>query len=71
VIGSSSRAYLGAIGGVGDGRAEDENDAGDGEAGRQTRRAKMEARLTALNVRPNLYELLPRSLAPSISEMET
>jgi DNA replication licensing factor MCM4 len=60
---------LPGVGGVGDGGADDE-DVGGEETGRRTRKAEMEAKLTALSVRPDLYELLSRSLAPSIWEME-
>ena len=55
---------------MGDGGADDEEEAAGEAAGKQTRRAEMEAKLTALSVRPDLYELLARSLAPSIWEME-
>ncbi|KAH7928821.1 MCM-domain-containing protein [Leucogyrophana mollusca] len=41
-----------------------------GAQGRRTRKAEMEARLIELSRRHDLYELLSRSLAPSIWEME-
>jgi DNA replication licensing factor MCM4 len=55
------------VGGVGD--AEEE----DGEArvdGRRTRKAEMEAKLKELSMRPDVYEVLARSLAPSIWGMD-
>ena len=53
------------LGGVGD-------DAEDGEEGegRQNRKAELEEKLKGLSQRPDLYEYLARSLAPSIWEME-
>jgi DNA replication licensing factor MCM4 len=56
------------VGGVGDG--SEENDADEGLEGRKTRRAVLEAKLTELSRRPDIYELLARSLAPSIWEMD-
>ncbi|KAF8065134.1 MCM2/3/5 family-domain-containing protein [Lyophyllum atratum] len=53
--------------GVGDGGDEDEDS---GVEGRQTRKAEMEATLIELSRRPGIYELLARSLAPSIWEMD-
>jgi len=53
------------LGGVGDGAEDDE--AGEG---RQNRKAELEEKLKDLSLRPDLYEYLARSLAPSIWEME-
>ncbi|KAL1721505.1 MCM2/3/5 family-domain-containing protein [Schizophyllum commune] len=53
------------VGGVGDGQ--------DSEAereGLQTKRSELEAKLRQLSQRPDIYELLSRSLAPSIWEMD-
>lgn len=55
------------VGGVGDGGDEDEED---GVEGRRTRKAEMEEKLKDLSRRPDVYELLARSLAPSIWEMD-
>ncbi|KIL66697.1 hypothetical protein M378DRAFT_10046, partial [Amanita muscaria Koide BX008] len=38
--------------------------------GRQTKKAELEAKLKELSQRPDIYDLLARSLAPSIWEME-
>ncbi|KAF8630419.1 hypothetical protein AX15_002969 [Amanita polypyramis BW_CC] len=58
---------LPGVGGVGD----DEEDEDHGEAkGRQTKKAELEAKLKELSRRPDLYELLAHSLAPSIWEMD-
>ncbi|KAF9011983.1 MCM2/3/5 family-domain-containing protein [Cyathus striatus] len=57
---------LPGIGGVGDAVEEERGD----DDGRRTRRAVMEERLKELSRRPDLYELLSRSLAPSIWEMD-
>jgi hypothetical protein len=53
------------LGGVGDG-AEDKEEG----QGRHTRKAELEEKLKDLSQRPDLYEYLARSLAPSIWEME-
>ncbi|KAF9045310.1 MCM2/3/5 family-domain-containing protein [Panaeolus papilionaceus] len=53
------------IGGVGDG-GDDEFQ----QEGRQTRQAELEAKLKELSQRPDIYEYLARSLAPSIWEMD-
>ncbi|TDL28000.1 MCM-domain-containing protein [Rickenella mellea] len=64
--------------GVGGGEDEDEDDvhrrgedaeANAGEA-RKTRKEVMEAKLIELSKRPDIYDLLARSLAPSIWEMD-
>ena len=39
-------------------------------AGQKTRKEEMEAKLIELSRRPDIYELLARSLAPSIWEMD-
>lgn len=56
---------LPGVGGVGDG-ADSEAE----REGLQTRRTEMEAKLKQLSQRPDIYELLSRSLAPSIWEMD-
>ena len=56
------------VGGIGDGADEEDESAAPG--GRKTRKAEMEAKLTELSIRPDLYELLSRSLAPSIWGMD-
>jgi DNA replication licensing factor MCM4 len=62
---------LPGVGGVGDGADEDEEEQGvAGAGGRKTRKAELEAKLTELSRRPDLYELLSRSLAPSIWGMD-
>jgi DNA replication licensing factor MCM4 len=55
------------VGGIGDGGDEDEKN---GVEGRQSRKAEMEEKLKNLSRRPDIYELLARSLAPSIWEMD-
>lgn len=57
---------LPGVGGIGDG-ADDEEDGGEG---RQTKKAEIEAKLIELSQKPDIYELLSRSLAPSIWEMD-
>jgi DNA replication licensing factor MCM4 len=62
---------LPGVGGVGDGADEDEDlGAGDATGVRKTRKAEMEAKLTELSRRADLYELLSRSLGPSIWGMD-
>lgn len=62
---------LPGIGGIGDGADEDEDEGGvAGAGGRRTRKAQMEAKLMELSQKEGLYELLSRSLAPSIWEMD-
>jgi DNA replication licensing factor MCM4 len=59
--------------GVGGGEDEEEEDAfrqAHPTAGLKTRKEEMEARLIELSRRPDIYELLARSLAPSIWEMD-
>lgn len=56
---------LPGIGGLGDGGDEDEE-----REGGQSRKAELEEKLKALSQRPDVYEYLARSLAPSIWEME-
>lgn len=60
------------VGGVGDGVDEDDalEDGTEGLGGRRARKAEMEAKLEALSKRRDIYELLSRSLAPSIWEMD-
>lgn len=53
------------VGGVGDGGDEDEE-----REGRLSRKAELEEKLKTLSQRPDVYELLSRSLAPSIWEMD-
>ncbi|KNZ72799.1 DNA replication licensing factor mcm4, partial [Termitomyces sp. J132] len=53
--------------GVGDGGDEEEDNVMEG---RQSRKADIEAKLLELSRRPDIYELLAQSLAPSIWEME-
>lgn len=53
------------VGGLGDGGDEDEE-----REGRQSRKAELEEKLKDLSQRPDIYEYLARSLAPSIWEME-
>jgi DNA replication licensing factor MCM4 len=55
------------LGGLGDGGDEDEEN---GVEGRQSRKAEMEEKLKDLSRRQDIYELLARSLAPSIWEMD-
>jgi len=57
---------LPGVGGVGD----DDEDEDPRERRRQTRKAELEAKLKELSQRPDIYELLARSLAPSIWEMD-
>lgn len=52
------------IRGVGDGEDDDELD------GEQSHKAEMEKRLKELSRRPDIYDLLSRSVAPSIWEMD-
>lgn len=54
------------IGGVGDGIDEDDQDI----EGHRTRKAELEEKLKQLSTQPDIYELLSRSLAPSIWEMD-
>ena len=56
--------------GVGDGADQDEENGAAGGEKRQTRKAELEAKLRELSTRPDIYELLARSLAPSIWEMD-
>ena len=56
---------LPGIGGLGDGGDEDEE-----REGGQSRKAELEEKLKTLSQRPDIYEYLARSLAPSIWEME-
>lgn len=60
--------------GIGDGGVEDDEDAdannNDGTNARKSTKAELEAKLRALSQREDIYELLARSLAPSIWEME-
>ncbi|KAL0946225.1 hypothetical protein HGRIS_012484 [Hohenbuehelia grisea] len=58
------------VGGIGDGGEAEEQPLTEGQDGRQTRRAELEAKLRALSQRPDVYDLLSRSLAPSIWAME-
>ncbi|KAF8350874.1 cell division control protein 54 [Amanita rubescens] len=58
---------LPGVGGVGDDDDEDEDPR---ERRRQTRKAELEAKLKELSQRPDIYDLLARSLAPSIWEMD-
>ena len=60
------------VGGIGDGADDDEEEQGGaaGAGARKTRKAELEAKLIALSTRPDLYELLSRSLAPSIWGMD-
>ena len=53
------------VGGIGDGGDEDEE-----REGIQSRKAELEQKLRDLSQRPDIYEYLARSLAPSIWEME-
>jgi len=53
------------VGGIGDGGDEDEE-----REGIQSRKAELEQKLKDLSQRPDIYEYLARSLAPSIWEME-
>lgn len=57
------------LSGVG-GTDEDEELEDNGGEGKKTRKAEMETKLQELSTRPDLYELLSRSLAPSIWEMD-
>lgn len=61
---------LPGVGGVGDGAEEEEEESVAGVGGRRTRKAEMEAKVIELSQNPELYQLLSRSLAPSIWEME-
>lgn len=56
------------VGGVGDDEEEQEDTLE--QERRQSKRAELEARLHALSERPDIYELLSRSLAPSIWALE-
>ncbi|KAJ8522534.1 hypothetical protein ONZ45_g900 [Pleurotus djamor] len=63
--------HLPGVGGVGDGENEDDEDNPFDENSRhQTRKAELEAKLRTLSQRPDIYDLLSRSLAPSIWEMD-
>ena len=53
------------VDGIGDGGDEDEE-----REGAQSRKAELEQKLKDLSQRPDIYEYLARSLAPSIWEME-
>ncbi|TFK32059.1 cell division control protein 54 [Crucibulum laeve] len=63
---SASGDHVPGIGGVGDGGDEDE----EGMDGQRSRKAELESKLKELSRRPDIYDLLSRSLAPSIWEME-
>lgn len=56
------------VGGIGG--AEEEEDEEARREGRRTRRAAMEFKLMELSARPDIYELLAQSLAPSIWGMD-
>jgi len=56
------------VGGVGGAEEEEEEEAR--KEGRRTRRAAMESKLKELSTRPDAYELLAQSLAPSIWGMD-
>jgi DNA replication licensing factor MCM4 len=56
------------IGGIGD--SADDHEFEENAQGGQTRKAELEAKLIDLSRRHDLYELLSRSLAPSIWEMD-
>jgi DNA replication licensing factor MCM4 len=56
------------VGGVGGAEEEEEEEAR--REGRRTRRAAMESKLKELSTRPDIYELLAQSLAPSIWGMD-
>ena len=56
------------VGGVGGAEEEEEEEAR--REGRRTRRAAMESKLKELSTRPDVYELLAQSLAPSIWGMD-
>ena len=56
------------VGGVGG--AEEEEDEEARKEGRRTRRAVLESKLQELSTRPDIYELLAQSLAPSIWGMD-
>jgi DNA replication licensing factor MCM4 len=59
------------VGGVGGGALEDEAGAALAEEqGQRSRRAELEAECVALSTRPDAYEILARSLAPSIYAMD-
>jgi DNA replication licensing factor MCM4 len=60
---------VGGIGGVGGGDLEDEIGTTAGEVAR-SKRAELEAKCVELSTRDDLYELLSRSIAPSIWAME-
>lgn len=60
---------LPGVGGVGD-ADEEELEGHEAGARRISRKAEMEAKLQELSTRPDLYELLSRSLAPSIWQMD-
>ncbi|KAF8955053.1 MCM2/3/5 family-domain-containing protein [Flammula alnicola] len=57
--------HIPGVGGLGDGGDEDEE-----REGRQSRKAELEQKLKEISQRPDVYEYLARSLAPSIWEME-
>ncbi|KAF8581230.1 MCM-domain-containing protein [Ramaria rubella] len=73
-------ARIPGVGGIGVGGGEDEDEgevqaerqAAGGEDGGETisKRAQLEAELRLLSQRPDIYDLLARSLAPSIWEMD-
>lgn len=61
---------LPGVGGIGDGADEEELEEGGAGAGGRSRKAEMEAKLQELSTHPDLYELLSRSLGPSIWQMD-
>jgi DNA replication licensing factor MCM4 len=73
-------ARIPGVGGIGVGGGEEEDEGevqaerrvAEGEDGEETisKRAQLEAELRQLSQRPDVYELLARSLAPSIWEMD-
>ncbi|KAF9238126.1 MCM2/3/5 family-domain-containing protein [Melanogaster broomeanus] len=69
--GTLGRDRIPGVGGVGDGPDDREFEDGTvGMQGRRTKKAELEAKLIDLSRRHDLYELLARSLAPSIWEMD-
>lgn len=71
----STRAASDRLPGIGaagvGGEDEDEEDASfQPGSGQKTRKEEMEVKLTELSQRPDIYDLLARSLAPSIWEMD-
>lgn len=55
---------MGGVGGEGEGEEIDDNE------GQQSKRAALEDKLRQLSARPDIYQLLSQSLAPSIWEMD-